>query len=182
MAHLLIHPLFRSFPEPPVFFPASILPKDSGSDRDEENDKGEQTGSTVFSPRTSRLRRPGGRPSAGLGTLFVFFSLLTEIGQDYGWGFFVGLPFAMGLTSAVTYGHHEKIAQGLPGRRPSDPRFSFILLLALAIEGTSAFSWPLPLPCPWPPWEAGWLPDSESDPPPQPIARRLGRDFPPDGL
>ena len=74
--------------------------------------------------------------SAALGTLFVSLSLLSGIGQDYGWGFFVGLPFAMGLTSAVTYGHHEKRnAKTCIGIALLTLAFSFLLLLALAIEG-----------------------------------------------
>ena len=73
--------------------------------------------------------------SATLGTLFVSLSLLTGVGQDYGWGFFVGLPFAMGLTSAVTYGHHERrslwACMGVALSLPAFPSF----LLLLAIEG-----------------------------------------------
>ena len=74
--------------------------------------------------------------SAALGTLFVSLSLLSGIGQDYGWGFFVGLPFAMGLTSAVTYGHHERRSiKTCIGIALLTLAFSFLLLLALAIEG-----------------------------------------------
>ena len=32
-----------------------------------------------------------------LATLIIFISLSLGLGQDYGWGFFVGLPFTMGL-------------------------------------------------------------------------------------
>ncbi len=74
--------------------------------------------------------------SATLGTLFVSLSLLTGVGQDYGWGFFVGLPFAMGLTSAVTYGHHERRSLwACLGVALLTLGFSFLLLLLLAIEG-----------------------------------------------
>jgi uncharacterized membrane protein YhaH (DUF805 family) len=74
--------------------------------------------------------------SAALGTSFVSLSLLSGIGQDYGWGFFVGLPFAMGLTSAVTYGHHERRSvKTCIGIALLTLAFSFLLLLALAIEG-----------------------------------------------
>ena len=74
--------------------------------------------------------------SATLGTLFVSLSLLTGVGQDYGWGFVVGLPFAMGLTSAVTYGHHERRSLwACLGVALLTLGFSFHLLLLLAIEG-----------------------------------------------
>ena len=77
--------------------------------------------------------------SAALGTLFVSLSLLSGIGQDYGWGFFVGLPFAMGLTSAVTYGHHEKRnAKTCIGIALLTLAFSFLLLIEpLPIYGCS---------------------------------------------
>ena len=71
---------------------------------------------------------------------------------------------------------------GLPGRRPSDPRFSFILLLALAIEGILCLFMAAPIALPlaavggW----VGYLIQNRTLR--QPIARRLGRDFPPDGL
>ena len=119
------------------FFLLSILPKDSGSQRDEENDKRGAGWLDRFLPQgqVACAALVAGL-SAGLGTLFVFFSLLTEIGQDYGWGFFVGPPFAMGLTSAVTYGHHERRSVwACLGVALLTLAFSFLLLLALAIEG-----------------------------------------------
>ncbi|HAE12103.1 MAG TPA: hypothetical protein DCG39_10730 [Opitutae bacterium] len=119
------------------FFLLSILPKDSDSDRDEENEEKGPSWLDRFLPKgqVACAALVAGL-SAALGTLFVFLSLLTQIGQDYGWGFFVGLPFAMGLTSAVTYGHHEKRkVWACLGVALLTLAFSFLLLLALAIEG-----------------------------------------------
>ena len=87
--------------------------------------------------------------SAALSTTFVFFALKTEIGQDYGWGFFVGLPFAMGLASAVTYGHHErrKVLACL-GIALLTLGFSFLFLLLLAIEGVICLFMAAPIALP----------------------------------
>lgn len=87
--------------------------------------------------------------SAALSTIFVFFALKTEIGQDYGWGFFVGLPFAMGLASAVTYGHHErrKVLACL-GIALLTLGFSFLFLLLLAIEGVICLFMAAPIALP----------------------------------
>ena len=116
------------------FFLLSILPEKSSTDRIKENktrwlDRFIPQGKVTCAALVTGL-------SAALGTLFVSLSLLSGIGQDYGWGFFVGLPFAMGLTSAVTYGHHEKRnAKTCIGIALLTLAFSFLLLLALAIEG-----------------------------------------------
>ena len=113
--------------------------------------------------------------SAGLGTLFVFFSLLTEIGQDYGWGFFVGLPFAMGLTSAVTYGHHERRSVwACLGVALLTLAFSFILLLALAIEGILCLFMAAPIALPLAAVGLGGLPN-QAEPSPKPLPRCLCR-------
>jgi len=119
------------------FFLLSILPQDSGSPRHQKNEEKGASWLDRFLPKgqVACAALVAGL-SAGLGTLFVFLSLLTEIGQDYGWGFFVGLPFAMGLTSAVTYGHHERRSVwACLGVALLTLAFSFLLLLALAIEG-----------------------------------------------
>ena len=119
------------------FFLLSILPKDSPSKGTNEGKKKNARWLDRFLPRgkvTCAALVTG--LSATLGTFFVSISLLSGIGQDYGWGFFVGLPFAMGLSSAVTYGHHEKRSvKTCIGIALLTLAFSFFLLLALAIEG-----------------------------------------------
>lgn len=59
-----------------------------------------------------------------------------EVFARYGWGVFVGLPFAMGLVSVLIYGYHEPRSLG-----PSllvaalAPLLLAALLMAVAIEG-----------------------------------------------
>ena len=42
----------------------------------------------------------------------IMLTLEFSFFEHYGWGFFVGLPFAMGLVAAVTYGHHQERSLG----------------------------------------------------------------------
>jgi hypothetical protein len=56
--------------------------------------------------------------------------------EHYGWGLFVGLPFAMGLSSALVYGYHaprqlaECLLVALLG-----PLMLAVVLMLVAIEG-----------------------------------------------
>ena len=114
-------------------------------------------------------------------SLSVYFP---ELDKTMDGAFFVGLPFAMGLTSAVTYGHHEKRnAKTCIGIALLTLAFSFLLLLALAIEGilclfhgcsyrltSSRLGW------------MGWFPDPKPPSSPQPFSRSLCRHFSPHGL
>ena len=80
------------------FFLLSILPKGwptAEIDEDKKKNEDGPTGLFLRGKLTCAALVTG--LSAALGTLFVSLSLLSGIGQDYGWGFFVGLPFAMGL-------------------------------------------------------------------------------------
>ena len=119
------------------FFLLSILPKSSPTAEINEDKKKKPGWLDRFLPRGKvACAALVSVLFATLGTLFVSLSLHAEIGQDYGWGFFVGLPFAMGLTSAVTYGHHEiRRVRTCIGVALLTLAFSFLLLLALAIEG-----------------------------------------------
>ena len=119
------------------FFLLSILPKSSPTAEINEDKKKKHGWLDRFLPRGKvACAALVSVLFATLGTLFVSLSLHAEIGQDYGWGFFVGLPFAMGLTSAVTYGHHERRrVRTCIGVALLTLAFSFLLLLALAIEG-----------------------------------------------
>ena len=76
------------------------------------------------------------------------FSLLVgvEVFARYGWGVFVGLPFAMGLVSVLIYGYHEPRRLG-----PSllvaalAPLLLAALLMAFAIEGVVCLVMAAPL-------------------------------------
>ena len=132
------------------FFLLSILPKPIASSQEEEREEKPKylldrlipkgiVACAVFSAGLSAV----------LGALFVSLSLTTEIGQDYGWGVFVGLPFVMGLVAAVTYGHHAR-------RKASQCQvvaclslaFSFVFLLLLAIEGILCLAMAAPIALP----------------------------------
>ena len=119
------------------FFLLSILPQNSPLEWNRKNRPRTKEWLDRFLPRGKvACASLAMGLSATLGTLFVSLSLLTGVGQDYGWGFFVGLPFAMGLTSAVTYGHHERRSLwACLGVALLTLGFSFLLLLLLAIEG-----------------------------------------------
>ena len=84
-----------------------------------------------------------------LATLIIFISLSLGLGQDYGWGFFVGLPFTMGLASAVTYGHHEKRSvKGSLGVAILSVVFASLFLFLLAIEGIICLAMAAPIALP----------------------------------
>ncbi len=59
-----------------------------------------------------------------------------EVFEHYGWGVFVGLPFALGLISALLYGYHEprSLASSL-GVATISPLLLGAVLLAFAVEG-----------------------------------------------
>ena len=81
------------------FFLLSILPQNSPLEWNRKNRPRTKEWLDRFLPRGKvACASLAMGLSATLGTLFVSLSLLTGVGQDYGWGFFVGLPFAMGLT------------------------------------------------------------------------------------
>jgi len=84
-----------------------------------------------------------------LATLIIFISLSLGLGQDYGWGFFVGLPFTMGLASAVTYGHHEKRSvKGSLGVAILSVVLASLFLFLLAIEGIICLAMAAPIALP----------------------------------
>ena len=78
----------------------------------------------------------------GLGAVL----LSVNVFREYGWGLFVGLPFAVGLASAVLYGYHRPRSYG---GCVAVALMSVILLgaalLALAVEGLICLwmAWPL---------------------------------------
>lgn len=82
--------------------------------------------------------------TAVLGVAFTAFA--AEVLQNYGWGLFVGNPFAMGLIAAVTYGYHrprhldECVVVAL-----LVSVIAGALLLALAVEGVFCLVMAAPL-------------------------------------
>lgn len=108
-----------------------------------------------FAPRETWLDRviPRGRlGSAALGvavtTVFAVPATLFAVGflENYGWGLFVGLPFALGLVSVLIYSHHEErplmdcllVAWAAAG-------LVALALLASAIEGVVCLVMALPI-------------------------------------
>ncbi len=68
----------------------------------------------------------------GISALTLHFSFF----ESYGWGFFVGLPFAMGLVAAATYGYHLERSLGASlGVAALAVALAFLLLFLLAFEG-----------------------------------------------
>ena len=66
----------------------------------------------------------------------IVFSLYLPLFESYGWGFFVGLPFAMGVVAAITYGHHVERTLGASfGVAALATAFAFLFLFLLAFEG-----------------------------------------------
>ena len=132
------------------FFLLSILPKYTSSSPEQESEEKTKGWLDRVIPKgqaTCAALVTG--LSAALGTLFVFLSLQTGIGQDYGWGFFVGLPFAMGLASAVTYGHHAKRTVGASlGVAALSVAFAALFLFLLAIEGIICLAMAAPIAFP----------------------------------
>ena len=132
------------------FFLLSILPKVGASNRDQES-KGKAKGWLDWAIPKGMVACAvfSAGLSAVLGALFVSLSLTTEIGQDYGWGVFVGLPFVMGLVSAVTYGHHaRRKASQCQAVACLSLAFSFLFLLLLAIEGILCLAMAAPIALP----------------------------------
>ena len=83
--------------------------------------------------------------AVGIITLTLEFSFF----QHYGWGFFVGLPFAIGLVASVTYGHHkERSLGGSLGVAALAAAFAFLFLLLLAIEGLICLAMAAPIAFP----------------------------------
>ena len=80
----------------------------------------------------------------------VFFTLVgTQFFQNYGWGLFIGLPFAMGLISVLIHGYHR------PRSFPScilvaltSVTLAGLALLVLAIEGVVCLVMAAPLAIP----------------------------------
>ena len=103
-----------------------------------------------------------------LATLIIFISLSLGLGQDYGWGFFVGLPFTMGLASAVTYGHHEKRSvKGSLGVAILSVVFASLFLFLLAIEGIICLAMAAPIALPLSALVDGWATSFKTVPKPQ---------------
>ena len=66
----------------------------------------------------------------------IALSFYVPLFENYGWGFFVGLPFTMGLIAAVTYGHHVERSLGASlGVAVLSTVFTFLFLFLLAFEG-----------------------------------------------
>ena len=107
--------------------------------------------------------RPGTRgwgrfvPESALGSAFAATGITLVLGiavvllgvrvlQHYGWGLFVGVPFAMGLLSALVYGYHAPrgLAQCL-GVALIGPVLLGTALVLLALEGMVCLlmAWPL---------------------------------------
>jgi uncharacterized membrane protein YhaH (DUF805 family) len=69
-----------------------------------------------------------------LGGLLAFFS--TNVLQTYGWGLFVGVPFAMGFASVLIYSYHEpRTLRSCMGVAVLSPSLLGLGLLAYAMEG-----------------------------------------------
>lgn len=81
---------------------------------------------------------------AAFGVVAVVLSV--NVFKEYGWGLFVGLPFALGLASAVLYGYHRPRSYGgCIGVAVVSVILLGALLLALAVEGFICLwmAWPL---------------------------------------
>ena len=132
------------------FFLLCLLPKPIASSQEEEREEKPKYWLDRLIPKgmvTCAVFSAG--LSAGLGALMVSLSLTTELGQVYGWGVFVGLPFVMGLVSAVTYGHHaRRKASQCQAVACLSLAFSFLFLLLLAIEGILCLAMAAPIALP----------------------------------
>ncbi|HXE89786.1 MAG TPA: hypothetical protein VNK82_02370 [Terriglobales bacterium] len=75
--------------------------------------------------------------------------LSTNVFNDYGWGLFVGLPFAIGLAAVLLYGYHAP--RGFPGCIGISTlavALVGVLLMAAAIEGLVCILMAVPLAVP----------------------------------
>jgi uncharacterized membrane protein YhaH (DUF805 family) len=99
---------------------------------------------------------PEGRPAGALAAILLplpfalaFTALSVAVFQDYGWGVFVGIPFALPMISVIIYGHHSPRRLGeclLLGMLWL--LVAYGLLLVLAFEGLICLIMALPLAIP----------------------------------
>lgn len=96
-------------------------------------------------------------PASALGSALLGVAITLPVGLglivlaihgfgQYGWGLFVGLPFLMGLTSTVVYGHHQpRSYAACLGVATLSVASMAALLLAVAIEGVICIGMAAPL-------------------------------------
>ena len=110
---------------------------------------------TEHGPLLDRLipRSGGGSAFAGamltllLGGLVAYFS--TDVLKSYGWGLFVGVPFAMGFGSVLIYTYHEpRSLSSCLGVAMLSPALLGLAFLAYALEGIICVLMAAPLALP----------------------------------
>ncbi len=70
----------------------------------------------------------------------------TMLLKGYGWGLFIGLPFVLGLTSSLIYGHHKiRSIKECVGVAMLTTTFSGVVILAAAVEGVICLAMAAPL-------------------------------------
>ncbi len=73
-------------------------------------------------------------------------SFSTALVKGYGWGLFIGLPFVMGLTAALLYGHHRRRTFAeCAGVALLSVTFGGLVLFAAAVEGIICLAMAAPL-------------------------------------
>jgi uncharacterized membrane protein YhaH (DUF805 family) len=80
----------------------------------------------------------------------VLVLLLTQFSalllKGYGWGLFIGLPFVLGLSSSLVYGHHQPRTLGeCLGVAGLSVVFAGLVLFAAAVEGVICLAMAAPL-------------------------------------
>ena len=112
----------------------------------------------VVAPRRWWLDRVIPESTLGSAAVGVLLTLVVAVAltllsvrffQDYGWGLFLGVPFFMGLTSALLYGYHRP--RSLPGCilvALTSVTLAGGALLALAVEGVVCLVMAAPLAIP----------------------------------
>ncbi len=76
----------------------------------------------------------------------VMAQFSTVLLKGYGWGLFIGLPFVMGMISALLYGHHKARSLGeCIGVAMLSVTFGGVVLLTAAVEGIICLAMAAPI-------------------------------------
>ena len=111
-----------------------------------------EDGSTSHSPFFDRLI-PESEVGAAVGTAALGGAVVLLMAQfssvlmrGYGWGLFLGLPFVLGLTSALVYGHHKpRTMNECLGVALLSVSVGGVVLFAAAVEGVICLAMAAPL-------------------------------------
>lgn len=78
--------------------------------------------------------------------VLVMAQLSTMLLKGYGWGLFIGLPFVLGLTSSLLYGHHKvRSLSECVGVAMLSTTFAGLVILVAAVEGVICLAMAAPI-------------------------------------